>query len=373
MQTEPVYKTHRILVGGPVRKAPDLLRVHLSSLEGQILPPRVSVHYAFVDDNVVEESSDLLRDFCQKTGGTYLDARAPETPPFSDANPVTHHWSPEAMKRVGDAKNALIREAITGGFDALWLVDADLILSPRTLWSLYYAEAPIVCGVFWTRWQNLPNQPALPQAWLRHPYELSGRGMEQHEFLRRLVNRERIQVWGQGACTLYRTEVLSKGVDFQFLDDLPKEGMWVGEDRHLCTRAERLHVPMVADAWPDIFHVYHPHQQPEAPEWLVKFLAEPGVDSPTRDDLVSLTTRAVEPVETGDGWRHLDPNHERGRLGRLALCPELEAAVLTMTRGEERLLSVNYPPWSESPFRGQKRIMQVRLVDWKPMSLPVGL
>jgi hypothetical protein len=372
VELEPVAKPVRILIGGTVRKSPDLLRAHLASIDGQILPPRVVLTPAFVDDNVVEESSEVLKEWVLARQGIYLDARTSERPAFSDSHPTTHQWSGDAMQRVGQLKNGLIKECLAGGYDGLWLLDSDLILSPRVLWSLYYSDVPIACAVFWTRWQATPECPPLPQVWLRHPYELSGRGMEMPEFLRRLHGRERLQVWGQGACTLYRNDALTKGVSFDFLPDLPQEGMWQGEDRHLCVRAERLHVPMYADAWPDIAHIYHPSQQEQAGEWL-ETLALESEGSPGLSDLVSLTTQAVEPVQSGPGqWTHLGKQHVRGVLGRLGLCPELEAAVKQMKRGDARIISVNYPMWSESQFRGQKRLIQVTLVDWKFNDPPVG-
>jgi hypothetical protein len=372
MLLEPVVKPIRFLVGGCVRKPPDLLRAHLASIDDQILPTRVTLTPAFVDDNVVEESSAILKEWVEARHGVYLDARAPDAPVFSDSHPLTHQWSGQAMQRVGQLKNALLKECVTSGYDGIWMVDSDLIFSPRTLWSLYYSDAPIVCGVFWTRWQDVPDCDPLPQVWLRHPYQLDGRGMDSPEFLRRLVNRERVQVWGQGACTLYRSDVLTKGVCYDYLPDLPTEGMWQGEDRHLCVRAERLHVPMMADAWPAIFHAYSPAQQSEGADHRERLFPE-RQGSPTSDDLVSLHVGPVEPVQTESGFTHLGVLHVRGRLGRLGLCPEIEDAVKAMTRGESRILPVVYPPWSESPYRGQKRVMQVMLIDWKSNEPQVGL
>jgi hypothetical protein len=372
MELEPVVKPIRLLAGGCSRKPPALLKAHLDSIAAQILPDRVTLTPAFVDDNVVEESSEILRRWIDERGGIYLDARGQDTPTFSDSHPVTHQWSGEAMQRVGQLKNALIRDCVMGGFDGLWLVDSDLIFSPRTLWSLYHSEALITCGVFWTQWQATPDCPPLPQVWLRHPYELSGRGMEAHEFLRRLTNRERLQVWGQGACTLYKTEAFTRGVSYDFLPDLPKEGMWQGEDRHLCTRAERLHVPMYADPWPDIRHAYHPAQQEQGAEWLQQLSIETE-GFPVTDDLVSLHLHAIEPVPANGGWAHLQKQHVRGRLGRLPLCPELDDAIRVLSRGDSHIVKVSYPTWSESQFRGQTRLIQATLIDWKPFSPPVGL
>lgn len=373
LENLPAATPIRLTVGSAVRKPPDLLRAHLNTLSSQILPPRVSLTPCMVDDNEVEESSQILRQWCEDRNGIYLDARTTERPGFSDTHPITHQWSGEAMRRVGQLKNHIFRETLTNGYQGCWLVDADLILSPRVLWSLFYSDALIVCGVFWTRWQNVPDCQSLPQVWLRHPYQFDGRGLEAHEFLRSLTDRKRVQVWGQGACTLYRVDALSKGLSFELLEDLPKEGMWLGEDRHLCTRAERMHIPMYADAWPDIWHAYHLHEQGNAEDWRQR-LAEEPLGSPKTDDLVSLHTQALEPVQTGpQQWHHLTRYHARGRLGRMDLVPEVEAAVREMVRGESRIISVQYPLWSASQFRGQRKLIQVTLLDWKTFSPPVGL
>ena len=358
------------MVGGPVRKSPALLHAHLKSLDAQILPPRVTLTPCFVDDNTDPASSQMLQEYCEGHKGLYLDGRAPDTPHFDDQHPLTHQWSGDAMVRVGQIKDTIIHEAVAGAYDALWLVDSDLLCGPRTLWSLWYADAPVACAVFWTRWQ--PEAPPLPQVWLRHPYQLDGRGIEQPEFLHSLATRQRTQVWGQGACTLYRTSVFQKGLSFDRVPDLPTDGMWQGEDRHLCTRAERLHIPMVADAWPDIFHCYAPKDQARVDEMWIRLMDEvPG--HPKTDDLVSLHLRAVEPIAVAGGQMMGQLQHVRGRLGRLSLADELEAAVRGMERGERRIVSVTYPHWSKSMFRGTKRLIEVRLVDWRPHGYAPGL
>lgn len=276
------------------------------------------------------------------------------------------------MQRVGAMKNQLIQFALQEHYDALWLLDSDLLLSPRVLWSLWHTEAPIACAVFWTRWQDTPGTPPLPQVWLRHPYQLDGRGMEAPDFLHQLVERGRVQVWGQGACTLYRREPLEKGLTFDRLPDLPTVGMWQGEDRHLCTRAERMHIPMFADAWPDLWHCYHPREQQELAHWQDLLAAEETRPVQT-DDLVSLHLHALEPLEQNGQWVRINPQYVRGRLGRIAVADEIEQAIRTMQRGDAQIVSVLYPPWSPSPFKGQRRLIRVTLVDYKPYRLPIGL
>ena len=375
MLLEPLPTTQpiRLLVGGPCRKEPALFRRHLDTVARQILPPNVELIPAYVDDNTNPETSIMLREFCEERKGFHLDARqqGPEGQ-YTDTG-ITHTWDGTAMRRVAQHKNALIQLALTERYDGLWLVDADLLFHDRTLWSLWHSDGPIVCGVFWTRWQDTPGCPSLPQVWLRHPYELGGRGMEPEEFLRHLHDRERVRVWGQGACTLYRRDALVKGLTFDLLPDLPTQGMWQGEDRHLCTRAERLYIPMFGDAWPDIFHVYHPHQLDDGIKWLESG-ANLDTEGPVRlGHLVSCVLESLEPIPHADGsWAQIPAQHVRGVLGRLPLALDLEDAILTMQRGEQRIVPVRYPRWAPGPFRNGQRLIQVTLVDYKPFNPPVN-
>jgi hypothetical protein len=57
----------------------------------------------------------------------------------------------------------------------------------------------------------------------------------------------------------------------------------------------------------------------------------------------------------------------RGRLGKLDLHPELEDAILDMTRGEVRVVPVHFGlDYPFPPYRGQRRLIQVTLIDHKP-------
>jgi hypothetical protein len=373
----PGVKPVRLLAGSCVRKSPVMVAAFLDTLTHQLLPPNVVLDVCLIDDNDDPASSDLLRRWQADDAEHRLIEMAPDAAArseYSDQKPQTHQWSAASMSRVGHLKNGLIQFACDNGYDGLWLLDADLLMGPRTLWSLYHTEAPVVCGVFWTQWQNEPSCPPLPQVWLRHPYQLDGRGWNSGDFLHALAARHRVEVWGQGACTLYRTEVFHKGVNYTTVPDLPTEGMWTGEDRHLCTRAERLHVPMIADAWPNIWHCYHPQQIADIPVWAER-LAQEEPGHARLGDAVSLHLQAVEPVpQEGGGTVHIERQHVRGILGRLSLIEDVETAILTLARGESRMLSVLYPPWAKAAIlRGQRRLIQVTLVDWMPAQSPIGL
>ena len=365
----PEAREQVIVVGTAVRKPIAVLRHYLDSLAWQLLPPRTRLHPVFVAD--YEDPNDpalgLLKQWTQERGGTVLGAPGGRRGDFADTALPTHLWTRSSMERVGRNKDRIIAEALRLKADALWLADADLLMAPTTCWSLWHTGKPIVCAVYWTHWQRpTPEAPAfaMPQVWLTHPYGLAGRGYESWEFRDRLAQRHLTEVWGQGACTLIRQEALPHA-SFAYLPDLPQEGMWSGEDRHFCVRAERKHLPMFADPWPDIFHQYHlPEDEARAAQFRER-LGRLDEGSPQVGGGVSLLLRAVEPVPAGpQAMMQVPAQHVRGRLGALPLAPELEAAVRTMRRGDSLIVPCHFGPNHPLPFfHGKRRLIQVTLID----------
>ena len=366
-------KPKKVVIGTSVRKPLAVLEAYLKTLAWQVVPPGIETTYVFVPDFTPEQSEadQYLRAWVAERHGVVLRAGAGRADDFSDAPGQTHIWTGSAMGRVAENKNRIIRHSRELGADAVWFCDSDLLCDPYTLQSLWSCDVPVACGVYWTRWhKGTPEQKihAAPQVWLNHPYIIHGRGWEEHEFRKALIDRQLTQVWGQGACSLIRKEVFERGVDFSFLPDLPKDGMWQGEDRHFCVKCERAHIPMYADPWPDIFHVYH---QPEdvalIPEMLATLSRTTPPWKPHIGGLVSLTLEAMEPVPQRDHFAHVPPQKVRGRLGRLDLVPEIEDAVLGMGVGDQRILPVHFDISHPLPFfRGRRRLIRVTLHDAKP-------
>jgi hypothetical protein len=366
----PDLGTYTVVCGTSVRKPLNVLVPYLASLDWQDLPRGVKlVPYFIADYPAPDDALSYLTEWATSRGGK-VESAPTAVGDYSDTGD-THSWAPSAMARVGRNKNRILAYARAIKADAVWLCDADLICDRTTFRSLWDSEQSIACAVYWTYWHRpglMSGQlHAAPQVWLTHPYNLAGRGVEEWEFRDSLIKRQLTQVWGQGACTLIRKDVLQAGIDFSYLPDVPQEGMMAGEDRHFCISAERKHKAMWADAWPDIFHVYHPDDQQRIPEMLVRLRQEHPV-TPRHGDLVSLKLTAVEPVPTGPTqMQYIPTQHIRGRLGGLQLLPEIEEAVATMVRGESAVIPVHFPVSYPVPyFRGRKRLIRVALVDCKP-------
>lgn len=381
----PSLKKVRILVGSVVRKPPEVLEAFLQTLEWQQLRTNTEINYVFLhnfgaEDTFRDESLKLLEDFGERNEGTVFAQVAPPKPDDYTDGPRTRHWSPEAWHRVGGAKNTIIQRALTEGYDFLWLVDADVLCDPFTLQSLLDSadvehslidptayRGPIVAGVYWTQWskqseQDATHQHAGPQVWLRHPYKVDGRGWTAQAFRQALVQRQRVRVWGLGACMLIPRHALQKGASFAKETDLPPGPMSDGEDRHFCHRADNLHLEMVADAWPDIYHAYHPSEYDRIPEMLERLKrSEAALEG---GDLVSLRISNLE-LNVG-----LETQYVRGRLTSLNLSPELEEAIYSLPIGESKLVKVHFPVHAKNPqLRNTNFVMRLTLFDAKPFGL----
>lgn len=375
----PDYKKRRVVIGTTVRKPLPILQAFLQSLDWQEWPADVTPEYCFVPDFAPDQSdaAAYLFRWVNERKGCLLEGVPATQPDFSDAAGLdSHQWGSTAMARVGANKNRIIQYALNSKADALWYVDADLILDRTTFASMDACEKPIITAAYWTRWSKQRRETgriyAQPQVWLTHPYGLAGRGMDEAEFIGKLLDRGVHQVWGFGACTLLSRRVLEAGVNFDYLPDVSQQGLMGGEDRHLCIRAERLHIPAYADCWPDIFHIYHADEDVARIPQMAERLGAAHPDRAELGDLVSLRLRPLEPVPVGPGrFQQVQPQLVRGRLGSVKLIPEIEEAVYTLERGKKTILRAHFPIHYPLPLlRGRTRLIEVTLLDVKRFGFP---
>ncbi|MGP3783552.1 hypothetical protein [Paenibacillus sp. 1A_MP2] len=164
----------KILIASPVRQTAGVLREYLQSLES-LERTTVTTDYLFVNDNEEEAASNMLREFVLQHEGILIDADVKET----DANQGKgiynkdeggHYWRDEQIWRVAGLKNRILAYARDHQYDAVFLIDSDLVLHPRTLEQLVSSGKEIVSNIFWTRWQ--PGTREMPQVWLQDEYAL---------------------------------------------------------------------------------------------------------------------------------------------------------------------------------------------------------
>lgn len=360
----PPKQRKTVLVASIVRKPQVVVDALLATLTNQIVDADVT--YQFVTNYAEGEPIPVF--------GDYPVANVAAPPGDYGDGPLTRNWTGSAFGRVAKLKDALIEQALKGGFDYLWLVDADVLCDRYTLQSALDCEVPIVSSVYWTQWQ-LPSEDlkayvhAGPQVWQRGTYDMTGR-MDEATFRGRLMQRARLHLpeGGLGACTLIRRDAMEKGVRFAFFRPNPmgQGGMQDGEDRHFCARAHSLHIPLFADAWPDIYHAYHTKHYERIPE-MVERLSTLHHDIAQRGDLVSVTVELLEPVRVGNRMLPVQKRWVRGELGQLPVLAQVEEALVGMERGDAKLLRVFFPlAWPAKELRGETRILRVCLLDIKP-------
>lgn len=263
----------KILIASPVRQTAAVLREFLQSLES-LERTTVTTDYLFVDDNEEEAASNMLQEFVLRHEGNLLDANVDET----DANQGKgiynkdeggHYWRDEQIWRVAGLKNRILAYARDQKYDAVFLIDSDLVLHPRTLEQLVSNRKEIISNIFWTRWQ--PGTREMPQVWLQDEYalfrkggkrntgeEAEDEGTQTDAFLRQLRTPGCYEVGGLGACTLIRRNVLESGVSY---DQIPNVSFW-GEDRHFCIRAQALGFRLYVDTHFPAYHIYRLSELP---------------------------------------------------------------------------------------------------------------
>jgi len=374
----------RILCGASVRQDAKTLAAHLKTMKWQKVDAEVEIDLCYVndldpDDDDYIAASGVLFD----SGVSVINTDIHERPTGAEyvVAEDTHHWQVATFEWLAQQKQKLLDKAKEDGYDAVWLVDTDLLCGPETLQSLIDTQKPIVSGVFWTRWT--PDSAPLPQVWLAHPYQLTGGRVfagEEYKFLRRISNRELIEVQGLGACTFISTEVLDDVKYWPYLEGLPTGGMWQGEDRHFCVRANRNHISLFADAWPDIYHVYRPSDRNNL-STILNILEGPRTNSSSIANLVSFS---IEPLEEPAYAGH--DLYVRGRLGQLKILPELEIDLQDLLVRGNCITRLHFPMWYPTftmsaatgqqvqvNLQGQTKLVRLTLLDSKPYLPHIGL
>ncbi|WFR64585.1 hypothetical protein P9222_10920 [Paenibacillus amylolyticus] len=263
----------RVLIASPVRQTTPVLREFLDSLHA-LERTTVKTDYLFVDDNVEEAASNILREFVLQHEGTVIQADEqgsgnPDNKGVYTKDEGGHYWQGEQIWRVAGLKNRILQYARDKDYDAVFLIDSDLVLHPRTLEQLVSSGKDIVSNIFWTRWQ--PDAREMPQVWLQDEYalyrrggktldgtEVEDEGTQTTAFLNQLRIPGCYEVGGLGACTLIRKNVLAAGVSY---DQIPNVSFW-GEDRHFCIRAQALGFCLFVDTHYPAYHIYRLSELP---------------------------------------------------------------------------------------------------------------
>jgi len=256
-------KDLRVLIGSPIHQKPAILSHFLDSLN-RLHKRTLLVDYYFINDNVIEESSNLLKDFALHNNVIIEDSK--KTSEVYKCDEVTHYWSVSLAWKVADFKNIIIKYARENNYDYVFLLDSDLVLNPRTLVHLINQEListnrDLISNIFWTKFT--PHENDLPQVWMFDEYNSSPQIRDEivsrelaHERLSEFCNQLKqpgiYKVGGLGACTLFNRRALETGLEYTPLKNL----MFNGEDRHFCMCASALDLGMYVDTHYPAYHIY---------------------------------------------------------------------------------------------------------------------
>ena len=160
---------------------------------------------------------------------------------------------------------------------------------------------------------------------------------------------------------------LHKGLSFRKFESLAPGPMADGEDRHFCAWANRLHIQLVADPWPDIYHAYHPEEYSPISDQLER-LARPRQEKPVFGDLISAKIELLEPIPDRNGRMHTGLlEWVRGRIGSLKTLPSIEKTLSNMRVGTHKIVKLVYPSgYMGSELAGQTKLIRLSLYDVKP-------
>ena len=232
-----IEKTTRVLITAPLKQDAETFGFFQDALDALEIPDGVSVDRFFVVNDCAELIPFIRGEYVEiNTGDVY-------TKTHND-----HIWRQDNLTKMEQLRNATIEKALNGKYDYWWSIDTDVIVKPETLRVLLDADKDIVSEIFWTRsrvgtwWCN---------GWLYDQADADG------HFTDGTWNKPGLyQVGMTGACTLVKTSVFKKGVNYTRVPNLRK--VLYGEDRWFSIRAACLGFEMWLDTHCPAEHLFTP-------------------------------------------------------------------------------------------------------------------
>ncbi|MCH8535216.1 MAG: glycosyltransferase [Flavobacteriaceae bacterium] len=242
----------KILLFSPLCKPKEVLEVTLPSMINQISN---DFHFdvLFYNDNNTDEAKDYVDALHDPGKNIFVEKNWID----STSNYKKHNWTEEKVNRIIFIKNKAINHAIINNYDALFLVDADLVLNPRTLAHLDSLNKDFVFELFWTLFTDADY--VKPNCWDVHSWAYTNPNT-----ILQLKKPGTYKVGAGGACTLLSKESLEAGVNFTRISNMG----FNGEDRHICTRAECLGFDIFIDSHYPAYHIHDQKNIKEAKFWF---------------------------------------------------------------------------------------------------------
>ena len=120
-----VVPCERVLIAAPVRQQPEILQVFLEA-QRQLDTAGLEVAYLFVDNNDDPRSTQILKGFAESAEHSVTLWHAAPGSGYQRTE-HTHHWEVGIVWRLAALKDRILRYAYEAGYDALWILDSDLV------------------------------------------------------------------------------------------------------------------------------------------------------------------------------------------------------------------------------------------------------
>ena len=240
----------KILLFSPIRKNIEVLKVTIPSWFA-LNQKGIELSFLLFDDNDDNKSSNYLNSF--------KDDRI-EIINFDtiqkDNYDGDHNWNLQQIDRIAEIKNYALKQTIDEKYDAVFLVDADLVLHPESLISLVNSNKNFIFKIFWTDFLKDGNYR--PNCWDFHSWNY-----DNADSILQLKEKGVFQVGAGGACTLIKNELINKGLTFNRIPNM----RFNGEDRHICSRVYALGSEVYVDTNYPSYHIHDVNKYKEAEIW----------------------------------------------------------------------------------------------------------
>jgi len=245
----------KILIGSPVRTSEEwqveAFKHYLKSLDDLEIPAGAQVDRLFLLHNS-PQLGEIVQEGPIKTGFQYLaDVKSPEQ---YRCDEQTHNWKLENIMVMVAMRNNILDFARAGEYDYYLMVDADLVLQPKTLIALIEARKDIVAECFWTKWAPAEDSPEGPNAW-----DFDAIGFAPN-FEARCAEWKRpglYRIGMSGACILLSKQVIQcPTVNYNPIFNIS----FFGEDRYFCIRAAVNGFEIWLDTHLPPVHLYRPSE-----------------------------------------------------------------------------------------------------------------
>lgn len=241
----------KILLFSPLCKPKKVLEVTLPSMINQV-HNNFDLDILFYNDNNTKEAKDYVDGLHHPDKNIIVEKNWID----STSNYKKHYWTEDKVDRIIFIKNKALKYTLDNKYDAVFLVDADLVLNENTLLHLESLNNDFVFELFWTLFTD--QTYVKPNCWDKHSWAYTNPNT-----ILQLKSPGTYKVNAGGACTLLSKKALNAGVNFSRISNLG----FNGEDRHICTRAECLGFDIFVDSHYPAYHIHNPKNTNEAQRW----------------------------------------------------------------------------------------------------------